>query len=162
MPTRRKRRQIRPLALLVVALLVPAAAAAADVDFGIRAGEYTDVGEPFIGVEINYPITRDWWFNPNLEYVLVDDGDLMTINGDFHYDFHVDDPLYVWAGGGPALILADCDDPPRQDCPGEENDFGLNLLGGVGFQAGPVVPYGQIKAIVSDENEFVVAFGVRF
>ncbi|HZI63388.1 MAG TPA: hypothetical protein VFE44_01340 [Thermoanaerobaculia bacterium] len=165
MPTRQKCRRCRPLPLLMLAaaLLAPAVATGADVDFGIRAGEYTDIGEPFIGVEINYPITRDWWFNPNLEYVLVDDGDLMTINGDFHYDFHVDRPLYVWAGGGPALILSDQDDRPgRRDDDDDENDFGLNLLGGVGFQAGPVVPYGQIKAIVSDENEFVIAFGVRF
>ncbi len=163
MPTRPRRRRCRLLLVLLAALVVPAAGAARDIDFGIRAGEYTDVGEPFIGAEINYPITRDWWFNPNIEYVLVDEGDLLTINGDFHYDFHVDDPLYVWAGGGPALILSDREDRPgRRDDDDDENDFGLNLLAGIGFQAGPVVPYAQIKAIVSDENEFVVGFGVRF
>src|SRR5688500_19304957 len=94
MPTRQKCRRCRPLPLLMLAaaLLAPAVATGADVDFGIRAGEYTDIGEPFIGVEINYPITRDWWCKPNLGYGPVDDGGLMTSNGEIDYAAHGDLP----------------------------------------------------------------------
>jgi hypothetical protein len=151
--------------LLAAATLVALPAPAlADTDFGIRVGEYTDASEPFIGFELIHPLTRDIWFNPNFEYVFVDDGDLMTLNLDAHYDFDVDRPLYVWAGGGPALIFKNIDAPRGcRNCEDDdETDFGLNLLGGVGFQAGALVPYVQGKAIVSDDNELVIAFGVRF
>jgi hypothetical protein len=144
-------------ALSAAALLPPASQAA--TLFGVRVGEYTDIGEPFAGVELNTEMRKDIWFNPNLEYVFVDRGRLVTLNLDLHYDFDVDAPLQVWAGGGPALILRDRDLPRDDD---SETDFGLNLLGGVGFAAGGLLPYAQLKAILSDENEVVVAFGVRF
>jgi hypothetical protein len=126
----------------------------------VRAGEYLDVGEPFIGLEINTELRQRIWFNPNVEYVFRDDGDLATLNFDFHYDFVVPAPLMVWAGGGPALVYVEDELPHgRSD---SETDFGLNLLGGVGWQGGPVLPYLQAKALISDHEEFVIAFGVRF
>lgn len=153
------------LTVMTLATLAAVAApgpAAAQLQFGVRAGEYTDAGEPFVGVDLLARITGQWFFNPSFEYVFVDDGDLMTINGDVHYDFDVDAPTYVWAGGGPALILRDSDSRRGRNDDDNETDFGLNLLAGVGLRAGPVVPYAQLKAILSDENEFVVGFGVRF
>lgn len=155
------RSSLAALTLAVLTVLGSSSASAAEMKFGLRAGEYTDAGEPFLGVDLALPITGSWWFNPNFEYVFVDDGDLMTLNGDVHFDFDVDRPLYVWAGGGPALILRDSDRPRRRDDE-DETDFGLNLLAGVGFQAGALLPYAQLKAVLSDENEVVVGFGVRF
>lgn len=144
--------------LLALALLAPSAASAAM--FGVRVGEYTDVGEPFLGVEFLHQVYPDIWFNPNFEYVFVDDGNLMTLNFDFHYDFDIPNPTLVWVGGGPAIVFRDFDRPRDDD--DSETDFGLNLLGGIGWQLDAVVPYLQAKAILSDENEFVVAFGLRF
>ena len=154
-------RSLRLLApwLLAVALLSPTAAGAAM--FGVRAGEYTEVGEPFIGLEFLTQVVRpEIWFNPNFEYVLVDNGDLVTLNFDFHYDFDVPDPLLVWAGAGPALVYSQIDRPRGDD--DNETDIGLNLLGGVGWRVNSLVPYLQAKALLSDENEFVVAVGLRF
>lgn len=150
----------RAALVITVALLLLSSPAAAETMFGVRAGEYTDVGEPFVGVELLHGLGRSLWLNPNFEYVLVDDGDYFTLNLDVHYDFDVDRPLFVWLGAGAALISVDRDRPRRDD--DSETDFGLNLLGGVGWQAGPVVPYVQLKAILSDENETVIAFGLRF
>lgn len=144
-----------------IALLVPAARpAAADVDVGLRGGYYTDAEEGFLGADLLMQIadTR-WFFNPNLEYVFVDPGDLATLNLDVHYDLDTDnDDIYVWLGGGPAIIFRD-DDRRNGD---DETDLGLNLLGGVGWQLESFVPYLQAKAIIADDNEVVLAVGVRF
>jgi len=48
--------------------------------------------------------------------------------------------------------------PPESD-----TELGLNLLVGVGFQVGPVLPYLQGKLILIDEDEQLVwAVGLRF
>jgi len=139
-------------------LLLPSAAALAEWDFGARGGVYSEESDAFAGIEgLTQMGASQWFFNPNSEFVAVDDGDLVTVNGDFHYDFATNGPTYVWAGGGPALIVRD------QDVGGSETDPGLNLLSGVGFnKGGSVTPYLQGKLLVSDENEGVLAFGVRF
>ena len=67
----------------------------------------------------------------------------------------------VWVGGGPAIVFSEVEGP-RDDQDDSETDFGLNLLGGVGWRLQSVIPYLQAKAVLSDENEFVVAFGLRF
>jgi hypothetical protein len=146
--------------LLIAAALAGAATGQAATFFGVRAGEYTEAGDPFVGLEINTQLRDSIWLNPNLEYVFLDDGDLATLNFDMHYDFDVPAPLLVWAGAGPALVYSKRDLPRgRSD---SETDIGLNLLGGVGWEAGNLVPYFQAKALISDDNEFVVAFGLRF
>ena len=73
------------------------------------AGVYTDVGEPFLGADLLMRISDTrWFFNPSLEYVFVDPGDLATVNLDVHYDLDTDnDDLYVWLGGGPAIVFRD-------------------------------------------------------
>ncbi|HWM92189.1 MAG TPA: hypothetical protein VN493_15600 [Thermoanaerobaculia bacterium] len=145
-------------ALAVACLFLVPSASRAEVDFGIRGGLYSDAEAGFIGGELLWDVTRQWYFNPNLEYVFVDNGDLFTVNLDFHYDFNTGSPFYVWAGGGPAIVFASacerCDD---------ENDLGLNLLGGVGFGKGQALrPYIQGKILLSDETEAVLAVGIRF
>ena len=147
-------------ALSMAVMSLAARPAAADVDVGVRGGYYTDAEEGFLGVDLLMQIqdTR-WFFNPNIEYVFVDPGDLATLNLDVHYDLDTDnDDLYIWLGGGPAIIFRD-DAHPRGD---DETDLGLNLLGGVGWQLESIVPYVQAKAIIADDNEVVLAVGVRF
>jgi hypothetical protein len=146
------------LGLASTLFLLPSAAGAA-VDFGIRGGAYTDVGEGFVGAELLFPVSRAIFFNPNFEYVFVQDGDLATFNADFHYDFWSEGSVTVWAGAGAALINSDLPRDRRDD---DETDFGLNLLAGIGALRGSLRPYLQGKAILADDNEFVVAVGLRF
>ena len=146
-------------ALAVACLFLVPSAAVAEVDFGVRGGFYDDADAGFIGGELLMDVFGQWYFNPNLEYVFVDNGDLSTLNADFHYDFDTDSPFYVWAGGGPAVIFsgADC-----RNCD-DETDIGLNLLGGIGFGKGQALrPYLQGKVVLSDETEAVLAVGIRF
>lgn len=129
------------------------------IRWGVRAGLYTDISEPFIGVEaLSRMGASMWYFNPNVEYVLVSDGTLLTVNGDFHYDFRTGSPnTFVWAGGGPALIYTSPPGPASSD-----TELGLNLLAGVGWRAGGMLPYVQGKLVLADNNEAVIAFGIRF
>lgn len=148
------------LAILIALLLVllAPAAAQAQVDLDLRTGVYTDEADAFVGAGINTPVTGRWFFNPNAELVFVDNGDLVTVNADFHRDFAERDwPVDFWLGGGPALVIRN---PDRGD---DETDFGFNLLAGVGFLRGAAVrPYVQGKILLSDETEAVAAFGLRF
>ncbi len=141
---------------LLLALATPSAALA-DVDGDIRGGVYTDASETFLGGGLLMPVGGHWMFNPNVEWVFVDKGDLATFNADFHYDFASEGQTDFWVGGGPAAIF-------RENRFGnDETDLGLNLLGGIGFLRNSAVrPYLQAKVIISDETEGVVAVGIRF
>lgn len=124
-------------------------------DFGVRTGYYIDTGDPFIGFEALTPITGNFFFNPNVEWVFADGGDLATINADVHYDLDLNTDYYVWVGAGLAGIYDNFGD--------SEFDIGANLLGGIGWQFGTWIPYAQAKLLVSDVNdEVVAAVGVRF
>jgi hypothetical protein len=140
------------LALLLILAAVPALAQ--DIDWGIRTGYYFDVGDPFLGVEALMPISGEVFFNPNIEWVFIDGGDLATINIDIHYDFRTPGNYFLWAGLGLAGIYSNLGD--------SDFDLGANLLAGVGWRLGTWLPYAQLKGIIADNNDVVLALGVRF
>jgi hypothetical protein len=147
--------------LALAAMVLTPAPAAADTDFGVRGGLYSDAEAGFVGVELLTDLSRQWFLNPNAEYVFVDEGDLWTLNLDAHYDLPLRSSVAdVWLGGGLALVFSD-DGRPRGD--DSETDVGVNLLAGVGFLPREAVrPYVQGKVLVSDETEAVIAVGLRF
>jgi hypothetical protein len=151
-------------AIALAAACLSPAPALAQIDVDLRGGAYTDTEEAFIGGGILMPVTGNWFFNPNIEYVFVDPGSLWTVNGDFHYDFAQVENWSFWAGGGPAILFRDFDDdrPGRRNDDDEDTDFGANLIAGVGMVGGAVRPFGQIKVILADDTEAVLALGVRF
>lgn len=143
---------------LVVAALAASTPARSDTTFGVRTGVYTEQSAGFLGGEVVTSIASNWYFNPNLEVAMATDRDIVTVNGDFHYDFFQDRPYWVWAGGGPAVIH-------REDDPTDSNDtaFGVNFLGGIAWKtSAKVSPYLQAKVTVSNDDEAVLAFGLRF
>lgn len=126
--------------------------------FGVRAGAYFDVEEMALGAELLFPMTDRFYFNPNVEFVLVDGADFITFNGDFHYDLPVEGKPLVWLGAGIAAVHFDPDGPADGD-----TDAGANFLAGLGYNAGTFIPYAQAKLLVtSDNNEFALMGGVRF
>lgn len=156
-------RRLLPVLLFAAALLAWPTDARAQWDFGVRGGVYTDAEAGFIGFEGLTQIGRSaWFFNPNVEVAFPDEGDLVTLNGDFHYDFDTTGNVAVWAGGGPAVLLIDDDRGRRRDDDDGDTDFGANLLAGVGMKSGAVRPYLQGKVILADETEAVLAVGIRF
>lgn len=158
-------RTLRALAPLLVAgalVLALPSPAQAQVDLDVRGGVYTDVEEAFLGAGVLMPVTGNWFFNPNVEFVFVDPGTLWTLNGDFHYDFAQRGNWSVWAGGGPAVVFRDFDNGGRRARRDDETDFGANLIAGAGMTRGSVRPFVQGKVLISDETEAVLAVGLRF
>jgi hypothetical protein len=132
-------------------------ASADGIDVGIRGGFYTDVDEPFLGVELLLGVTHSIYFNPNVEYVFVEGGSYLTVNGDFHYDLVHNEPYYFWLGAGLGLARIDPEGPDNSD-----SELVGNFLAGVGFRAGGAVPYVQGKIIVKDDTAASIAVGIRF
>jgi len=152
---------VRTLRLvLAVSLCLTALSATAFADgvhFGVRGGYYTKVDKPFLGAELITRVAPRFYFNPNIEYVFVDNGTYMTFNGDFHYDFPSHSRTYVWLGAGLALVRADPEGPANAN-----TDLAANLLGGIGLRSGSVIPYIQAKAIIKSDSLFSLAVGIRF
>jgi hypothetical protein len=126
--------------------------------FGVRTGVYTDLSDMFIGAEYLAPIGSSVFINPNVEYVFIENGNYWTFNFDAHYDFPTYSRVFVWTGAGLGILHFN----PEGN--GDSNtDVGLNLLFGLGFNTGStVVPYVQGKAIISDNTDFSLGFGLRF
>lgn len=131
---------------------------AADMDFGVRAGVDVDGSDPFVGVELLMPMSHRLFFNPNVErYFRDNDRDLTSLNADMHYDFNVGHDKYAWAGAGLALQLRD-----KRQAGEDRTSVGVNVLGGLGIQAGTITPYVQAKAVLADDDQVVIGVGVRF
>lgn len=144
-------------AVIVCLLSGLTTAADAQVRFGVRAGEYVDLSEPFVGFELLIPVIGPhWYFNPNVEFVPADRGDLVSLNADLHYDFETGTILMPWVGGGLAVI--------RDDIGEDDTSLAGNVIGGLGFKTGTrLIPYVQLKAIVGhDHEDFVIMGGLRF
>ncbi|MCB0265155.1 MAG: hypothetical protein KDE52_01400 [Calditrichaeota bacterium] len=143
--------------VMILVCIVTQSSVFAQTRFGIRTGVYTDVEDAFIGGDLLIPYTNRVYLNPNIEYVFVDEATLMTLNFDGHYDFPANRGTQFWAGGGLGVIVVNGDGDNDSS-----TDVGVNLLGGVSFLTRSVLPYIQGKLILSDNNEFVLAFGLRF
>lgn len=155
---------MRRTALCAVALagILPLAAAASvqAADFGVRGGVYSfknGPDEPFAGAELLFHAGSGLYFNPNAEYVFVDNGRYWTFNFDAHWDLPTHGVPYVWVGGGLAVRYVD---PSGAASATKAN---ANLLAGIGFRTSShIVPYIQVKLITSDPVIFVAAGGIRF
>jgi hypothetical protein len=156
------KRSARYLGLSITAFAIALScspAGAGEWDLDLRGGWYAkEVEGPFIGIGgLTHLGSGSWYLNPNLEFAFGDDFDFITLNGDVHYDFDTEGDVTFWAGGGLALVHVN-----PSGSSDSETDLGLNALLGLGKRTGTVRPFGQIKLLLSDETEFVIAGGVRF
>ncbi len=124
---------------------------------GVRAGVYADGGDAFLGGEFLTPVAGRFYFNPNAEYVFVENGTGATFNFDFHYDFPLGRGTFTWAGLGLGILYNNPEGPA-----GSDTDPAANILFGLGSNRGTWIPYVQAKVIASDDSDFVFGGGVRF
>ena len=155
-----KARFLLTLSVALVVGLFTVTPSMARPDFGVRGGAYGEEDEAFLGAEALFNVNDGghWFGNPNVEHAFIDDGDLTTVSFDFHYDFVRDRPYTLWGGAGPTVLFKDGDAFANDD----GTDAGVNLLFGGGATKGDVRPYGQMKVILADDTQAVLAAGIRF
>ncbi|MBW3565824.1 MAG: hypothetical protein KY459_14000 [Acidobacteria bacterium] len=145
---------ISSLFLVLIFVAVPASAQE-DWIFGVRTGFYIDQGDAFLGVEGLTPISRSLVFNPNIEWVFAQGGDFGTINADVTYDLGNDGEKFWWVGVGIAGVYDNLND--------SEFSVGGNILGGISWRINTWEPYAQVKVLISDaKDDVVAAVGLRF
>lgn len=150
--------KIRSIALAVSLVLAPALLAA---DFGIRAGQYRDADDTFVGAEvvIDSGILN---INPNIEYSLADNVTAGSVNLDVTLDVGRFGTIVPYLGAGIGLLYFD------DDFGGEQTDAVGNLIGGLQFQFASLRPYAQVKYFRlledddGDTDEIALAVGLRF
>lgn len=134
-----------------IALHAPAPANA-QVDVDLRGGVYMDSDAPALGGGLLMEVgDAGWFFNPNIEVAFDDNDTDAAVSGDFHYDIPMAGSLSPYVGAGPSILFNDGDD-----------NFGVNVLGGIAGKRGEVRPFGQLKAVVGGSNEIALMGGVRF
>ncbi len=148
------------LTLALAGLLPFVAAPVQAADLGVRGGVYAfkdGPDKPFLGAELLFHAGDGIYFNPNAEYVFVDNGHFWTFNFDAHWDLPTHGTPYLWIGGGLAISY---DAPEGLESSTKAH---ANLLAGIGFRThSHVVPYIQVKYMTGDPAAFVAAGGIRF
>ena len=149
--------KMRNVILISLIALAPAALAA---DFGIRAGQYREAGQEFVGVEmlLDAGVVN---VNPNIEYNLDDNVTSGSANLDVTVDIAKFSSVTPYAGAGLGLLYVD------DEIGGEETKLVGNLIGGVAFDLEFLKPYAQLKYFKTLEqgphtDEFAVTIGLRF
>jgi len=117
-----------------------------DTDLGLGArGEFDFNGSPLTIIA-----SFDYYFP---------DGsvDYWEINGNLIYNFNIPSAPTVtpYAGGGLNIGHASADGY-------SDTDPGLNLLGGVRFDAGSIMPFIETKFTIEGVDQFVVTGGILF
>jgi hypothetical protein len=146
------------IGLLGLAMMALALPALAQTEGDLRAGFHTDEDAVAVGGGLLTDVgdSHRWKFNPNVEVAFADENDGLSVNGDFRYDVTRDSDVAFWMGAGPALLVNDIGDDSS------DTDVGLNLLTGIGASHGDVRPFGQLRGVVADQSEVVLAGGIHF
>lgn len=141
-------------------MIAPAVFAA---DFGIRAGQYRDADDEFVGAEllIDAGVLN---LNPNVEYNLSDDITSGSANIDVTLDLGQFSAVTPYVGAGVGLLYVDADGGA------DETDLVGNLIGGIALDLQFLKPYAQLKyfrTLDEDDNEgssddFALTIGLRF
>ncbi len=125
----------------------PELSLADDADFGIGARMEFD----FTGSRLSLLANGDIFFPGN-------DITWIELNANLVYNFDVASAPTVtpYAGGGLNIRYADVGSG------GSDTDPGLNLLGGVRFDAGSISPFVEAKFEIEGGDQFVVTGGILF
>jgi len=143
--------------ILITGIILFAMTPSANATVGVRLGTYTDAEELFIGGEVVTPVSMHFYFNPNIEYIFLENTTFLTFNADFHYDFVETERTFIWGGAGLGIQYFDYEGN------NSTTEAGLNLLLGIGLKArGNVIPYLQGKFILGDYDDFAIGVGIRF
>ena len=153
--------KIRSIALIAFAVCLTLTPAATAADFGVRAGQYRDTEEEFVGAEVLID-AGTININPNIEYMLAENTTAGTANLDITVDIGRFGSFAPYIGAGVGVLYVD------DDFGDDETDIVGNLIGGIGFNFDFLKPYAQLKyfrtleADAGDADDFAITIGLRF
>ena len=139
-------------------LLVHSESSAQSLSPTIRAGFYSPEngdGNFYAGAGLGIGVLM-FEVVPNAEYVFVSGGNFYTLNLDAHYDLLPLGLVTGWIGGGYSLVFAK---PENFDT---QTNSGFNIIAGVGLNKIPLSPYIMAKYVLTDNNQLVIAAGIKF
>jgi hypothetical protein len=153
---------MKPFRLFAAAALTLALAPVLSAGgFGLRAGQYNESGEQFVGVEAAYDLGAIS-INPNIEYSLEDDVTAGTGNIDVLFGMFTVGRATPFLGAGVGLSYVDAGARTTTDAVG-------NLIGGIRFDMEGFEPYAQVKyfRVLGEEDgdaadDVALTVGVRF
>src|SRR5688500_9656674 len=141
------------LALSAGFCLLLVAPASAQTSAGIRAGLSVDPDQFYFGGHVETPPLFDQLrFKPNIEIGVGNDITLVAMNIEFVYVFPSQRDWNVYAGAGPALIIADT----KTDT---SSGGGFNLLVGAAHQSGL---FTEFKVGFVDSPNLKIGVGYSF
>ena len=158
--------------LTVFAFLLAAAiplSSHAQFKVGPRATiDVSDIDEFAIGGDVRYDLSQveapvqlsgafDFYFPEG-------DVTIFTVDLNGHYVFPTEGTISPYAGAGLGITSVSVDvDTPVGSFGADDSDVGLNLVGGVEFQAGSVRPFAQGQLTVGgDFDRFGITGGILF
>ena len=123
----------------------------------VTAGDYLDIHKPFVGVGYSMPVAPRWTLEPNADYIFVNDGSKYSFNVDGRYRLNPSQANAMYVGAGLGVVQ-------RNRAFGNYTDSAVNLVWSVDFNgySGPVTPFINTRAVLSNHSDFGVSFGVRF
>lgn len=97
-------------------------------------------------------------------YFAEEDVTIFTVDLNGHYVFPTEGTISPYAGAGLGITSVSVDvDTPSGSFGADDSDVGLNLVGGIEFQAGSVRPFAQGQFTVGgDFDRFGLTGGVLF
>ena len=150
-------------AVALAGMLVMPASASAQVEAGPILAYHTDAEAVGIGAYLGVPMASipGLWIVPDFTWYFPDGYDYFEINGNAVYRFEVspDSPVVPFALGG--INIARVSDE-FGGVSVSDTDVGLNLGGGVNFQAGSLAPFAGAKFEIQDQTNFVIFGGLGF
>jgi outer membrane immunogenic protein len=152
-------------AMALAGLLGSATGASAQVQAGPLLAYHTDAEAVGIGAFVGIPIASipGLAIAPDFLWYFPDGYDFFAINGDLSYTIEVspDSPVVPFVFAGLNIARFSYDDVPA-GFDSSNTEVGLNLGGGVNFQAGSLNPFVGAKFVIQDNTWFVIAAGLSF
>ncbi|MFZ6012318.1 MAG: outer membrane beta-barrel protein [Bacteroidota bacterium] len=154
--------------LLTAISLVFCAASHAQIRLGALFGYGSEVEQPGLGVNAEFMLNDKMAISPNLLFYFPEKFtggkySYWELNGNFNYYFFDKDAIAVYglAGLNVTTIKVKYDNNSFF-ASASDSEFGLNIGGGVNFNAGGIIPFSEVKYTLSDFDQLVLILGIKF
>jgi outer membrane protein X len=138
---------------------------------GGQLGYGTEIESLGIGARFDYAITEQILLAPDLMYFFgKSEGSLdynwfdINLNGNYLFDIGSPDIVpYALAGLNFAIVSVDYDTGGSPiDGDSSSTEVGFNLGGGADFLVGALTVFGELRFVLGDADQLVIAGGVKF